>query len=144
MIEPTDWTDIFFEKSSNEIVDDMLKNPNSPLKGSSIIGVYMISAALAARCGISPLREFKREVNTTNKNLITEEMQWLMSMIYYTLDPEKNLEKLKDKRAVIRTFEQYAQAGLTRLSEMCKDVTCYDELKRYVSQMAENEHATIA
>jgi hypothetical protein len=132
MIQSTDWTSINFEKASGEMVDSIINMPNSPLESCSDIGVYMISAALAVRLGIRPVREFKRESPVTNKNLITEEMQWLMSMIYYILDPEKQLEKLKDRTAVVKNFEQYAQAGLPRLYEMCKDVTCYDELKLFL------------
>jgi len=136
MSQVTDWIGLYFEKASNDMVDNILNLPNSPLESCSDIGVYMISAALAVRKGIYPLREYARESNVTNKNLITEEMQWLMSMIYYALDPDKDLEKLKDRTAVVKNFEQFAQAGLPRLYEMCQDVTCYDELKSYVAEMA--------
>ena len=136
-MESTDWVAIRAEKESQNIVHDIESISTSPLYKSSDIGVYMISAALALKYNMHPIKEYQRETDVTNKNLITEEAQWFMCMLYYTLDPDKNLKKLRDKTAVVKKFEQYAQAGLSRLYEMCKDVNCQDELERIIDTAAQ-------
>lgn len=135
-MESTDWVAIRAEKESQNIVHDIESISNSPLYKASDIGVYMISAALALKYNMHPIKEYQRETDVTNKNLITEEAQWFMCMLFFSTDPDKDLRKLRDKTAVVKNFEQYAQAGLSRLYEMCKDVNCQDELKRIIDSAA--------
>ncbi len=136
-MESTDWVAIRAEKESQNIVHDIEAISTSPLYKSSDIGIYMISAALALKHNIKPIREYQRETDVTNKNLITEESKWFMCMLYYSVDKGKDLKKLRDKTAVVKNFEQYAQAGLAQLYEMCKDVNCQDELKRMIDAAAQ-------
>jgi len=135
----TDWVAISQEEQSRGIVNQIRREiSSSPYYGSTrditMIDVYMAAAALAIQKNIKPTHEYKRETDMTAKNYITDNMQWFMCMLFYHFDPDKDLSKLDDKALIVRTFEQYAQAGLPYLLDMCKSRNSMDEFKRAIDK----------
>lgn len=130
------WTTIRAENESNEKVKEIINISGCPFYGAHMIDVYEAAAALAVKNKIVPVKEYGRESDVTHVKLITDEMKSFMCMLYYSVDPDKDLNKLKDKTAVVKNFEQYAQAGLELLYSMCTEKNSIETFKFSIAEIA--------
>lgn len=130
----TDWVAINIDTESNEIIKQIQSIEHSPFKGATSIQILMSAAGLTLNNRLQPSKDFSRGTDITNKNLITEEQKWFMCMLAYTVDPSHTLAKLEDKTQIVRTFEKYAQTGLSLLFEICRDRNGRDKIIRLVEE----------
>lgn len=130
----SDWVAINIDTESNDIVKQIQDISHSPFKGATSIQILMSAAALTLNKDLKPSKEFSRGTDITNKNLITEEQKWFMCMLSYSVDTEHALSKLEDRTQIVRTFEQYAQTGLSQLLEICQDRNSRDAVIRLVEE----------
>lgn len=135
MTTETDWRTISISKQSNEAVKRIINDYKyCPFYGSDSIQVLKAAAALAIKNSIVPVTEFKRETDVTHKGSVNEELQAFMCVIQYSVEPKNDLQYLLDRSAVTKTFEQYAQAGLSSLETMCSSMTSMDDFKRMLDE----------
>ena len=130
----TDWVAINISAESNDIVKQIQDIDHSPFRGATSIQVLMSAAGMTLSMGLKLSKEFSRGTDITNKNLITEEQKWFMCMLSYTVDFEHDLSKLENKTQIVRTFEQYAQTGLSQLLDICRDRNSRDSIIRLVEE----------
>lgn len=116
----TEWpVGIYISEESGAKLDELKKGSNSPFSDMTMVDILIISAAIALKNGVRPLREnTSNKRNITHQRLVNSEIQSFMCMLYYSLPEGGDIDCLKDKRQVTKIFEQYAQAGLAYLYEL--------------------------
>ena len=138
-MDDSGWTTIRAENESNEKVKEIINISGCPFYGAHMIDVYEAAAALAVKNKIVPVKEYGRESDVTHVKLITDDMKSFMCMLYYSVDPEKDLNNLKDKAAVVKNFEQYAQAGLELLYSMCIEKNSVESFKYSITGLSSED-----